>query len=107
MVFTNDLKPRSKAHDYKQLKTLVKEGATIGANATIIGGIAIGRYSMTGAGSVVTKDIPDHALVFGNPAKFKGWICACGEKLIFSKDKAECPCGKKYEISNQNCKLLN
>jgi len=107
MVFTNDLKPRSKAHDYKQLKTLVREGATIGANATIIGGITIGRYSMIGAGSVVTKDVPDHALVFGNPAKFRGWVCVCGENLSANGDRTSCACGKKYEISNQNCKLLN
>ncbi len=105
MVFTNDLKPRSKAHDYKQLRTLVKEGATIGANATIIGGITIGRYSMTGAGSVVTKDIPDHALVFGNPAKFKGWVCVCGEKLPETVGTAECVCEKKFRIENGICKL--
>ena len=105
MVFTNDLKPRSKAHDYKQLKTLVKEGATIGANATIVGGITIGRYSMTGAGSVVTKDVPDHALFYGNPAKFKGWVCKCGEKLPDNGASTECVCGKKYSLESGICKL--
>lgn len=107
MVFTNDLKPRSKAHDYKQLKTLVKEGATIGANTTVIGGITIGRYSMIGAGSVVTKSVPDYALIFGNPAKIRAWVCECGEKLSSVSGKAECACGKVYLIEENNCRRIN
>ncbi len=83
MVFTNDLTPRSKfpkgSTFYK--KTLVKIGATIGANATIICGHTIGKWAMIGAGAVVTKDVPDYALVFGNPATIKGFVCECGEKL--------------------------
>jgi UDP-2-acetamido-3-amino-2,3-dideoxy-glucuronate N-acetyltransferase len=102
MVFTNDLRPRSKAHDYVQLKTVVKEGATVGANATIIGGIEIGKYSMTGAGSVVTKSVPDHALVFGNPARLRGWVCSCGKDLVFSGTEAVCVCGKKYSKKDEN-----
>lgn len=80
VTFTNDFMPRSK-QSYKMLRTNVKEGASIGANSTIIGGINIGRYAMIGAGSVVTKDIPDHTLWFGNPATLKGYVCQCGNKL--------------------------
>src|SRR5438045_680501 len=73
VVFTNDLRPRSKQRVEYPLTT-VKKGASIGANSTILAGVTIGRYAMTGIGSVVTKDVPDHALVFGNPARIKGWI---------------------------------
>ena len=107
MVFTNDLRPRSKAHDYEQVKTTVRKGATVGANATLVGGVAIGRYAMVGAGTVVTKDVPDHALVFGNPAKLRGWVCACGEKLLPDGDKAECVCGKKYSFDGNKCEMTN
>jgi UDP-2-acetamido-3-amino-2,3-dideoxy-glucuronate N-acetyltransferase len=84
MVFTNVIAPRCK---YPQkgsghyLKTLVKEGASIGANATIVCGHAIGNHAFIAAGSVVTKDVPDYALMMGVPAKQKGWICECGEQL--------------------------
>ena len=105
MVFTNDLKPRSKAHDYKLARTLVKKGATIGANATVVGGISIGRYSMVGAGSVVTTDVLDHALVYGNPARQRGWVCECGEKLAESSNPV-CGCGKKYSINESECKII-
>jgi len=79
--FTNDLLPRSKNYPDEFLKTTIKEGASIGANATIIGGITIGKFSLIGAGSVVTKNIPDHTLWYGNPALFKGYVCRCGKKL--------------------------
>ncbi len=82
MVFTNVFNPRShvsRKHEYRQ--TLVKTGATIGANATVVCGHSIGRYAFIGAGSVVTRDVPDHALVFGNPARQHGWMCECGVKL--------------------------
>lgn len=82
-VFTNDLNPRAKypkgKRNYK--KTLVKKGATIGANATIICGHTIGRHAMIGAGSVVTKDVPDYALMIGAPARHQGWVCECGNIL--------------------------
>lgn len=96
MVFTNVINPR--AHIERKdafLPTLVKKGATIGANATVVCGVTIGRYSLVGAGSVVTKDVPDHALVIGNPARRTAWVCACGEKL----DAAlHCPvCPNRYE----------
>ena len=80
VVFTNDARPRS-AGEWKIIKTHVKRGASIGANSTIVCGITIGRNSMIGAGSVVTKDVPDHGLVYGNPARSKGFVCACGEPV--------------------------
>ena len=94
MVFTNVLVPRSEfpqRGSEHYLKTLVKKSASIGANATIICGIVIGRYSLIGAGSVVTKDVPDFALVMGNPAKIVGWVNEKGNKLVFNKDgKIKC-----------------
>lgn len=94
--FTNDNLPRSKNTSYKQLKTLLKRGCSIGANATILPGIRIGSYAMVGAGSVVTKNVEDYSLVYGNPAVIKGYVCECGEKLIFQEDNALCACGKAY-----------
>ncbi len=89
MVFTNILNPRSK---YPQvgaefyIETLVKEGASLGANSTIVCGHTIGRFAMVGAGSVVTKDVPDFALVVGNPARVIGWWSEAGEKMEFDED---------------------
>jgi UDP-2-acetamido-3-amino-2,3-dideoxy-glucuronate N-acetyltransferase len=89
MVFTNDLTPRSKYSKGSQsyLKTLVKTGVSIGANATIISGTTIGECALVGAGAVVTKDVPPYAVVYGNPAKIKGWICKCGKTRIGTKKK--------------------
>lgn len=97
-VFTNVFNPRSAVPRMDELRsTLVGKGATIGANATIICGNDIGSYAFIGAGAVVTKDVPDFALVYGNPSKLAGWICECGEKLDFRKSRAICrTCGKKY-----------
>lgn len=82
MVFTNVFNPRSHIRRMDELRpTLVKKGATLGANCTIVCGITIGRYAFVGAGAVVNKDVPDHALVVGNPAKVIGWVCECGERL--------------------------
>lgn len=82
MVFTNVFNPRSAIRRMDEIRpTLVKKGASIGANATIVCGITIGRHAFVGAGAVVTKDVPDHALVLGNPARQTGWMCECGEKL--------------------------
>lgn len=80
VVFTNDIYPRSK--NYKEpVKTLIKQGASIGANSTILAGVKVGKYAMTGIASVVTRDIPDYALYYGSPAKFKCWIDEYGNKL--------------------------
>jgi acetyltransferase-like isoleucine patch superfamily enzyme len=81
MVFTNDLSPRSFNHDFSVIKTIVLQGASIGANATIICGVKIGEYAMIGAGSVVTKDVEAHELVVGNPARVIGYVCKCGNRL--------------------------
>lgn len=99
MVFTNVFNPRSayprQESEFRQ--TLVKIGASIGANATIVCGHTVGAWAFVGAGSVVTSDIPDYALVYGNPAKIRGWFCECGEKLAFRKNKAVCQkCRKSY-----------
>ena len=104
MVFTNDINPRSqypKGGNYK--KTTVKTGATIGANATIVCGNTIGKCAMIGAGAVVTKNVPDYALMVGVPAKQFGWICECGEIL---KESLICgKCGKHYVKSNDSLKM--
>lgn len=104
MVFTNVVNPRSSYPKDKSeyLKTLVKRGATIGANATIVCGITLGENCFIGAGSVVTKDIPDYALVYGNPAEIKGWMCECGNKLSFTHNTAICDnCKKEYRKINK------
>lgn len=105
MVFTNVDRPRSaypREHS-EYLPTLVKRGVTIGANATVVCGHTIGAYSFIGAGAVVTKDVPDYALVYGNPARIQGWVCACGEKLEFIGKHARCSrCGREYELVDEN-----
>lgn len=102
MVFTNVINPRShvnRKHEYK--KTIVKKGASIGANATIVCGITLGKYCFIGAGSVVTRDVPDYALFYGNPAKFHSWVCQCGVKLEKGTNYFSCPaCGEKYHLEN-------
>jgi UDP-2-acetamido-3-amino-2,3-dideoxy-glucuronate N-acetyltransferase len=82
MVFTNVINPRShvpRKDEYRP--TLVRRGATLGANSTIVCGLTIGRYAFVGAGSVITRDVPDYALVVGNPGRVTGWMCECGVKL--------------------------
>jgi UDP-2-acetamido-3-amino-2,3-dideoxy-glucuronate N-acetyltransferase len=95
-VFTNVINPRSfveRKNEYKP--TLVKKGASIGANATVVCGVTLGRYSFVGAGSVVTRDVADHSMVYGSPARHRGWVCSCGVKL---GEDLSCPdCGKQYE----------
>lgn len=98
-VFTNVKVPRSHiSQKGKYVPTTVKRGATIGANSTIVCGNTIGKYAFIGAGTVVTKDIPDYALVYGNTARLQGWVCECGAKLDFGEgSKAKCPsCGREY-----------
>jgi len=107
-VFTNVFNPRSAIPRMDEVKqTLVKKGASIGANATIICGHTIGSYAFIGAGAVVTKDVADYSLVYGNPAKVKGWMCECGQKLEFKKLNAECKyCKKRYKNIKNNVKSL-
>ena len=99
MVFTNIQTPRSHVNRRGEyVRTLVKQGASIGANATVVCGHTLGRFSFVGAGAVVTKDVKDHALVVGNPARQIGWMCACGERLRLTKGAATCArCGERYE----------
>jgi UDP-2-acetamido-3-amino-2,3-dideoxy-glucuronate N-acetyltransferase len=100
VVFTNVINPRSfipRREEFK--KTLVRRGATIGANATILCGITLGCYAFVGAGSVVTKDVPDHALVYGSPCVIKGWMCQCGIKLKKQGRAWICPtCKVRYTV---------
>lgn len=100
VTFTNDKYPRSWLWDGERLeKTEVREGASIGANATIICGTVIGRYSMVGAGTVVTEDVPDHGLVIGNPGMHKGYVCICGHMLVEDGSKMMCSvCGRTLEV---------
>ncbi|KAF5058425.1 Inositol 2-dehydrogenase/D-chiro-inositol 3-dehydrogenase [anaerobic digester metagenome] len=98
MVFTNVINPRSfisRKNEFQE--TVVKKGATIGANTTIICGNTIGKYALVGAGAVVTEDVPDYAIVVGNPARLSNWTCQCGLKLKFNNNLAECKCGYKYQ----------
>ena len=104
MVFTNVLDPRCK---YPQVgaefyhKTLVKVGASIGANATIVCGNTVGKHAFIGAGAVITKDVPDYALMVGVPAQRKGWVCECGEILPKFENTVKCPrCGLEYLLEN-------
>ncbi|RME81794.1 MAG: N-acetyltransferase [Zetaproteobacteria bacterium] len=102
VTFTNDLRPRRGRRPEKFEETWIEDGASIGANSTIIAGVRIGRYAMIGAGSVVTRDVPAHALVFGSPARIRGYVCKCGEKLT---DGLKCPqCGwslNKEKMGNE------
>ena len=99
MTFTNDMFPRAFNADWVVSDTLVRRGASIGANSTIRCGIEIGEYAMIGAGSVVTKDVPAHALMVGNPAKQIGWVCVCGQKI--ERDGICKQCGRKNHIDEE------
>jgi UDP-2-acetamido-3-amino-2,3-dideoxy-glucuronate N-acetyltransferase len=107
MVFTNVINPRSHINRKNEYQTtLVKKGASIGANATIVCGTTLGRYCFVGAGSVVTHNVPDYALVYGLPARVHGWMCQCGEPLKFPEqggiEKAVCQsCGDAYRKLGQ------
>ncbi len=109
MVFTNVINPRSgvdRSNEYTE--TRVKKGATIGANVTIVCGNTIGEYAFVGAGAVVTKDVPDYALVVGNPARQVGWMSRHGHRLEFDKqNRATCPkSGEKYRLKDGEVELI-
>ncbi|PYX95775.1 MAG: N-acetyltransferase [Acidobacteria bacterium] len=105
-VFTNDLVPRSKLFK-PRASTLVREGASIGANATILCGLEIGVYALVAAGAVVTRNVPDFALVVGNPARLRGFVCRCGNHLDFnSQPEALCDCGSRYFKEKNNAVYL-
>lgn len=104
VCFTNDKVPRAvnpdmtrkSLDDWKITETLVKAGASLGANSTIVCGVTIGRWAMVASGAVVTKDVPDHALVMGNPARIFGWVCSCGKRVQIDdgEGRGECACGR-------------
>ncbi len=102
MVFTNVNNPRSAIRRMDELQpTLVKRGASIGANATVVCGHTVGAYSFIGAGAVVTKDVPDYALMVGNPARQVGWMCRCGAQLPLDNKRAVCAaCNSQYHLRN-------
>jgi UDP-2-acetamido-3-amino-2,3-dideoxy-glucuronate N-acetyltransferase len=102
MVFTNIINPRShveRKHEFR--RTLVRQGASLGANCTVLCGTTIGRYAFVGAGSVVTRDVPGHALVVGVPARIVGWMCQCGLRLAFEGQTSTCQaCGQRYRLED-------
>jgi UDP-2-acetamido-3-amino-2,3-dideoxy-glucuronate N-acetyltransferase len=109
MVFTNVINPRSFIERKAEFKpTLVKRGASIGANATIVCGITLGQYCFVGAGATVTRDVPDYALVYGNPARLRGWVCYCGDPLELGAGAVEAQqvscrsCGRSYRREGRN-----
>jgi UDP-2-acetamido-3-amino-2,3-dideoxy-glucuronate N-acetyltransferase len=108
MVFTNVVNPRShvsRKHEYR--RTLVRRGASIGANATIVCGVTLGEYAFIGAGAVVTKDVPPFALMAGVPARRIGWMCRCGERLADSGEGACAACGSTYAREGQGIRMIS
>ncbi len=107
MVFTNVINPRSavsRKHEYQ--RTLVRRGATIGANATVVCGVTLGEYSFVGAGAVVTRDVEPFALVVGMPARRVGWMCRCGEQLADSGAGTCESCGTRYERAPEGLRII-
>jgi acetyltransferase-like isoleucine patch superfamily enzyme len=103
VAFINDRRPRSNREDeWKFEKTVIQKGATLGSNSSILCGVTIGPYAVIGAGTVVTKDVPAHAIVCGNPGVVKGHACVCGQRL---HDDLECSCGKKFVAKGQGLEI--
>ena len=109
VTFTNDRRPRSARTEAVTavapqrdwlVSTIVEAGASLGARAVVVAGVRIGAFAMVGAGAVVTRDVPAHALVYGNPARRRGWVCRCGQSLALAHDRAACAaCGLRYRLS--------
>jgi UDP-2-acetamido-3-amino-2,3-dideoxy-glucuronate N-acetyltransferase len=113
VVFTNVINPRSHVRRHSEYRqTIVKRGASIGANATIVCGHTLGRYCFIGAGTVVTRDVPDYVMLVGNPGRLRGWVCECGIKLPFEpaaegSADASCPaCAKSYRRIGATIRLI-
>jgi acetyltransferase-like isoleucine patch superfamily enzyme len=96
--FSNDPRPRSRHPRNPHPKTCVRVGASLGAGVILLPGVTVGRWAMVGAGSLVTRDVPDFALVYGSPARLHGYVCRCGESLRVVERNAECACGRRYEV---------
>ncbi len=111
-IFTNDKHPRAFTDEWPIVPTLVKKGATLGANSTVICGSTIGSYAMIGAGSVVTKDVPDHGLIYGNPARLHGFICKCGKETNIKSEEDDrvvlfcSECGEEIIVMAKNCRNI-
>lgn len=103
MVFTNVVDPRAHIERKDEFKpTIVRRGASLGANCTIVCGTTVGRFALVGAGAVVTSDVPDHALVLGVPGRVAGWVCECARRLTFADGAATCDdCGRSYRLDGQ------
>ena len=108
MTFTNDINPRAKyPKNGRNIRTFVEEGVSLGANCTIICGVKLGAWAFIGAGTVVTRDVPAYAVSYGNPAKVKGWICECGEKLPEKFTKTAClTCHRRYSREENKVKEI-
>jgi UDP-2-acetamido-3-amino-2,3-dideoxy-glucuronate N-acetyltransferase len=103
MVFTNVINPRSEIKRMHELRpTLVRQGATLGANCTIVCGTTIGNYAFVGAGAVVTRDVPPFALVVGNPARISGWMCVCGHRIRFEPADGSATCGECHRMYSKS-----
>jgi|SRR5512143_1137766 acetyltransferase-like isoleucine patch superfamily enzyme len=97
--FSNDARPRSGVHLSEYPKTIVRTGASIGTGSILVPGVVIGRWAMIGAGSLITRDVPDFALAYGSPARVHGSVCRCGKTLRFEQSRATCACGLAYELA--------
>ncbi len=96
VIFSNDLRPRSGVHLPAHPRTLVRQGASLGAGTILVPGITVGRFAMVGAGALLTRDVPDFALVYGSPAQLHGYVCRCTKTLHFEDGSTACSCGRRY-----------
>ena len=106
-AFTNDKVPRSRCYPDSFDKLLLQEGASVGANATVLGGVVVGHHALVGAGAVVTRDVPPYAKVLGNPARVSGWVCKCGKPLIFDADGYALCCNVDYQMIDDQVEAKN
>ena len=101
--FSNDSRPRSTVRPSSQPRTCLRQGASLGAAAVILPGLTVGRWAMVGAASLVTRDVPDHALVYGSPARLQGYVCRCGQSIAFAQSRSVCVCGRRYTLDKDDC----
>ena len=102
-TFTNDLYPRAFSTNWQVMPTLIKRGASVGANATVVCGVTLGEYCMVAAGAVVTKSVPAYGLVMGNPGRLRGFVCKCGQKLGYREPNADITDGGKVQLICKHC----